>query len=272
METSINSIHDLEIMAAKDIKEAAGLLTPSEARFLVDLYYVIQEYRKSTGNQIRSLGEAEPGELIRGVFGSMEKVENRIKKGLDYYTDAHPMGEWCKAIVGIGPVISAGLLAHIDLTKCKTAGSIWRFAGLDPTSKWAKGQKRPWNASLKRLCWIIGESFVKVSGNPKSLYGRLYLQRKALEIQHNDAGDYQGQAAAKLRDFKIDKKTEAYKHYSDGKLPPAHIHERAKRWAVKLFLSHYFEEGCRKVLGKEPPIVYSIEMLGHLHYIEAENK
>lgn len=284
---------DLEFLAAKDLREAAQKLTQAEARYVVDLYYQIQEFRKATANQIRSLGQDEPGALIGSIFTSMEKVENRIKKGLDYYTDTQPLGQWAKSITGIGPVITAGLLAHIDFKpwRCKQAtdrctekephdgcgreelravGSIWRFAGLDPTSTWNKGEKRPHNASLKRLCWIIGESFVKVSGNAKSQYGKMYLQRKALEQQRNERGDLSEQAKAKLEKFRIGKTTEAFKHYSSGKLPPAHIHERAKRWVVKLFLAHYFEEGCRVVLKHEPPEPYSIKMLGHVHYISAE--
>ena len=102
-----------------------------------------------------------------------------------------------------------------------------------PTQEWLPKAKRPWNAALKTLCWKIGESFVKVSGNPGDFYGKLYAQRKLIEEQRNAAGAFAGQAAAKLKKFKIDKTTIAYQHYAAGKLPPAHIHARAKRWAVK---------------------------------------
>jgi hypothetical protein len=44
------------------------------------------------------------------------------------------------------------LLARIDIVKAPTAGHIWRYAGLDPTVRWNKGEKRPWNAGLKVLC------------------------------------------------------------------------------------------------------------------------
>ncbi len=270
LETESVTALDIEMLVAKDLKAAALKLTVGQARYFVDLYYQIQKFRMATKNEIRSLGPDEPGELITSVFGSLERIENRIKKGLDYYTDDQPLGVWAKSIVGIGPVITAGLLANIDLNKCRTVGSIWRFAGLDPSSKWNKGEKRPWNASLKRLCWLIGESFVKVSGNPKSLYGKLYVERKAIEQAKNEQGLFAGQAATKLATVKIGKDTEAYKHYAQGKLPPAHIHERAKRWAVKVFLCHYFETGCRLVLGKEPPLIYSIALLNHVHHIEPE--
>lgn len=262
---------DIEFLVAKDLKEAANKLTVNEARYLVDLYYQIQDFRKATANQIRSMEDKEPTALIGGIFESMERVEKRIQKGLDYYSDTVPLGKWAKDVVGIGPVIASGLLAHISIEKAHSAASIWRFAGLDPTSVWNKGEKRPHNAKLKTLCWKIGESFVKVSGNPKSLYGNLYLQRKALEQQHNDGGLFVEQAKAKLEKFKIGKDTDAYKSYVIGKLPPAHIHARAKRWVVKIFLCHYFEAGCRLVLKKEPPTIYSIAMLQHVHKIEAEN-
>ena len=40
------------------------------------------------------------------------------------------------SIRGIGEVISAGLLAHLDVTKARHASGYWRFAGLDPTNDW----------------------------------------------------------------------------------------------------------------------------------------
>lgn len=613
-----------------DLKNAAKLLSHEEARYLVDLYYQMQEFRKGAGNEIGALkrGNEPQSAILNWVFGEAEVIENEIKRALDKYTDTQPMGIWSKSIVGVGPVIAAGLLANIDLTKCKTAGSIWRFAGLDPSVTWGKGQKRPWNARLKTLCclpetrittkrghipiaeinlsdevlthkgrwrkvtqvftnyhtgliyglraansgnatawltgghpvmasavstwrsgrtfkpnektrrefdwlpiesiqprykllrpiveekitavpkllfegvgddgrvaavgrwsgvaaprarsipqeisldpvmmrliglylseghvtgnyigwsfhenevelqsfvtntvreyfgieaffnknqknkciqvmigckpmadsfaaafgkgsldmsfpmewlslpdellrplwqgimdgdgdhvgklaarrissgnqnlarqivdlgrrlgisvaihsektgkafrmmvnarrdaevsaralltteyqgqvwnievdedhsyvaegfavhncWKTGESFVKVSGNPKSLYGKLYLERKAIETANNEALKYKPQADKILATKAIGKTTEAYKAYSVGKLPPAQIHERAKRWAVKIFLAHYWEHGCRTVLKREPPLLYAHAMLGHVHYIPAEGE
>src|SRR5262245_19718103 len=107
-------IDDIGTWAAKDIKIAAQKIEgAAEARYLVDLYYQIQEFRKATANQIRSLGKNEPGELIGGVFGTMKSVEDKIKVGLGAYTDTQPLGQWVKQTRGIGPVIAAGLLAHI---------------------------------------------------------------------------------------------------------------------------------------------------------------
>ena len=254
-----------------DLKRAARLMSHAEARYLVDLYYQVQHFRIVSESQIRSM-ETEPHQLLNWVFDSMGKVESHIKKALDIWSDQHAMGLWAKAIRGIGPVLSSGLLAHIDITKTKTAGGLWRFAGLDPTSHWKKKTKRPWNAALKVVCWKIGESFVMQSGKEDSLYAELWKKRKIVENEGNDRGDFAEQAKAALEAKNYNKKTDAFNWYNQGKLPPAHIHARAKRWAVKIFLCHWWEEAYRQKYKKEPPEIYSIVMLGHAHKIQPEKR
>lgn len=250
----------------KDTKEAMATLTPREARYFVDTFYQMQDQRKRSLSQVRSM-KTEPHEAIEWLGAQSTKLENRIKLMLAYYADRQHMGIWAQKVVGMGPVLSAGLLAHINIEKAPTVGHIWRFAGLDPTLRWEKGKKRPWNASLKVLCWKIGESFVKVCNKPGAFYGQVYTERKELEVARNEGGEFADQAADKLKRFKIDKKTDAYKSYSKGELPPAHIHARAKRYAVKLFLSHWHEAAYIEYFGKEPPLPYPIAHLGHTHKI-----
>lgn len=131
--------------------------------------------------------------------------------------------------------------------------------------------RRPWNARLKTLCWKCGESFVKVSGKPDAYYGRIYVQRKEYETGRNENGDYADQAEKILREKKIGKDTEAYGHYSEGRLPLAQIHARAKRYAVKLFLSHYHHVAYLDRFGKEPPKPYAIAHLDHVNFIRPED-
>ena len=148
---------------SKDIAAASITLTDVEARFLVDAYYAMQEGRKRATNQSRAM-EGEPHSVINWLALQNDTLENQVKRALDKYTEAHAIGRWMKSIYGIGPVIAAGLMAHIDIKKATTAGHIWRYAGLDPTVEWKKKTKRPWNAELKTLCWKIGQSFMKFSG------------------------------------------------------------------------------------------------------------
>ena len=250
----------------KDLKAAAAQMSDDEARFLVDYYYIAQEDRKRSTNQVRALDESkEPNAVIDWLAAQSEALEEQIKKALDVYTKNHIMGSWMRQIVGIGPVISAGLLAHIDIEKAPTVGHIWRYAGLDPTSKWEKGQKRPWNAGLKTLCWKAGQSFMKFSGRDDCYYGHVYRERKNFEIARNERGDNK-ELAEQLKE-KVGKTTEAYKHFSNGLLPPGQIDARARRYAVKLFLSHLHGAWYETHFGTKPPLPYPIAHMGHVHFI-----
>lgn len=252
----------------RDIAVAAKQLSDSEARFLVDAYYMMQDDRKRAHNQLRALDEAkEPNLVLYWLANQSETLENQIKRALDQYTGGHLMGQWMRDIKGIGPVLSAGLLAHIDISRAPTVGHIWRYAGLDPTQKWEKGQKRPWNAQLKVLCWKIGQSFMKLSNDEECFYGRIYRERKAYEIARNDSGA--NAEIAKLGAERVGKTTDAYKHYTSGKLPPAQIDARARRYAVKLFLAHLHGEWFEKHHGRPAPLPYPIAHLNHAHVIPA---
>lgn len=281
----------------KDIKNAAKVLSDTEARFLVDAYYIMQENRIRTGNQVRSMGESdEPNEVLQWFFTQNQNLEGEVKKALAAYVGSHPIGQWMQAQLGIGPVIAAGFLADLDVNpwRCKkplgkaekpcseahphsdylcgrerimTAGAFWSFCGMNPDAKWEKGKKRPWNAGLKRLCYLLGESFVKVHNNPKSIYGRLYAEKKAYYEKKNENGDYAELAAKTLEEKNYDKSTDAYAAYISGKLPKAQIHMRAKRFAVKIYLSHLHHVWYQHVFGEAPPKPFAISILGHAHHI-----
>jgi len=258
----------------KDVKAATATLSVKESRFMVELYYQMQDERIRQAGQVRSLvASGEPHETISWVLAQSETLERNVRGMLDAYTqhEATGMGRWARSIVGIGPVIAAGLVANIDITKAPTCGHIWRFAGLDPTQEWRKGEKRPWNASLKTLVWKLGQSFMKTQNNPNDVYGKVYVTRKAREQEKNLAGDFAAQAEAKLAKVKIGKDTDAYKAYSTGKLPPAHIDARARRYAVKLLLAHFHEVAYTRHFGKAPPLPYAISQGGHAHKIDPPN-
>ncbi len=235
---------------------------------MVDAYYAMQENRIHAANQVRALTESgEPADVLAWLMEQNAALEKDVAKALDAYSGAHPVGKWMRSVKGIGPVIAAGLLAHIDITKAPTVGHIWSFAGLDPTKVWKKGEKRPWNARLKVLCWKIGESFVKVSGIEDAFYGKVYAERKAQEVAKSAAGEFADQAAASLAAKKFGKDTDAFKAYEKGELPNARLHLRAERYAVKLFLAH-LHQVWREIEGLPVVAPYPIAILGHAHKIE----
>lgn len=252
----------------RDVIKATKTLTSNEVRYIVDAYYQRQEDRKAADNQIgsivRSTDTGGTHEMLDWISAQMGTMESQIERAMDSYSMSHPVGPWLRSIYGIGPVIAAGLLAHIDIEKCPTVGHIWRFAGLDPTVKWDKGTKRPWNAQLKTLTWKIGQSFMKFSARAECYYGAVYRERKAYELQRNEAGGNSEAAAAILEK----RPTHAQRAiYAQGKLPPAQIDARARRYAVKLFLSHLHAVWYEAHFGRKPPLPYPVAHLGHAHIV-----
>jgi LAGLIDADG-like domain/Transposase IS116/IS110/IS902 family len=133
-------------------REGAQLST-QQARWFVDTYYQIQDFRIQSAAQLRTASkEEDPLEATAWVLGQFEILEKELQSVLGKWAAGKVEGRWAQSITGIGPVLSAGLCAHIDITQAPTVGHIWRFAGLDPTVKWNKNEKRPWNARLKVLC------------------------------------------------------------------------------------------------------------------------
>jgi len=264
MVTTLEPVARLE----RDIKKAASTLGRDEARFLVDTYYSLQDFRIQSANQVRSIVQAENKEEPHATllfFGEQfATMEKQVQSSLDTYSNAQPLGKWAREHVGVGPVIAAGLLAHIDIEKAASASAIWRYAGLAPGQKKVKGVKRDWNASLKVLAWKLGDSFVKQSGREGCYYGHLYRERKEFEVERDVAG-YNAETARKTLEEKNiqDKATKAT--YESGHLPDGRLDMRARRFAVKRFLAHYFEAAWWLHYGTEPPNPYVQEHLGHVH-------
>jgi hypothetical protein len=279
---------------SKDILAAVENMGVDEARFVVDAYYAMQDNRIAAAGQVRSLTKSgEPNAIMQYLESQDQLLEDQIKRALGRFAENNPVGKRLLEVVGIGDVLAAGFLAHLDVTKTKSAGGFWRYAGLDPTQKWLKGQKRPWNAQLKVLCYKTGESFVKTQNLEKSVYGKIFAERKQLEWRNNLAGQYSEQATGILAEKNFGADTDARKWLSgqyvsatlgespivgvkpdatNGEvgipmLPPAHIHARARRYAVKMFLSHLFEVMWKEHYGTEPPIPFIMHFPPHSHYI-----
>lgn len=264
----------IQYKLSKDLRKASADLLDDEARYLVDTYYQMQGERIRSDNQIAALvrdDSKKPHETLHFFAESYRSLENDIKACLEEYVKNREIGKWLLSICGIGPVLAAGLIAHIDINRVQTAGQIHAFAGLDPSRKWKKGQKRPHNAKLKVICWKIGQSFLKTSNRPGDVYGKIYRLRKEYEEKKNEALEYKKQAEMILKTVKIKKDTEAYKWYSQGKLPPGHINARAMRYAVKIFISHFFAVWYELTHKVKPPKPYAISILGHAHEVPIPN-
>jgi hypothetical protein len=330
----------------RDLKEAGIALQPREVRYLVDYYYAMQHLRATACNQVRALeASGEPCTLIKWLAGQDMRQEHQVKTMLDIWTDGQPVGRWLKSQRGVGPVISAGLMAYIDIERASTVGDIWRHAGLDPTQRWLgkkdgavvlarvigemereghgkkRGQdgdaywkevvrracphaglnpatvlrfaetdkdgkqrklsrenvaaalaRRPYHDGFKTLCWKAGDCFVKLHNRPDCFYGKVYEQRKELEMERNAAGRFAETAQRTLAEKDWSRDTATKRVYEEGRLPDGRIDLRARRYAVKLFLSHLHEVMFWERFKTPTPAPYVIGILGHIDYIPPPNE
>ncbi|SRR6266487_1411317 len=257
----------------KDLKAAITTLTPAEVRYLVDTYYTFQENRKVADNQIRALSTSgEPHRVIDWLSNNCTYLERQVKAALLAYAESKLMGTWSMSNFGVGPIITAGFLAHFDITKAPTYGHYWSYAGLttgfNMPVQWKKGEKRPWNASLKRLAWILSDCFVKFSGNEKCFYGQQYLEYKQKLVEKNERREFAAACEDGVKRMRRPD-SKALACYKDGKLPPAHVENRARRWVSKLFIAHYWTEEYRQTYHKNPSEIYPVTHLGHAHVINS---
>ena len=305
-----------------------GIPTRSEIKMVVNLFYQMQDIRKALREEIRSIEGSDKTTkkantiILDYCLKNVTIIEAACKEVLQIVAESSEEGRWLLQIVGIGPILTAGLVANFDVTDKQYASQFISYAGLNdnnrpfigkvgaeaimkevcnhrgaPTDdevalfsaktqwsmsylrengwdekkqKWDKTKlvkaaaKIPYNKGLKTLVWKVGQSFMWCQNKPHSLYGSLYAERKAIEVGKNEAGLFAEQAANILATKNISKDTIAYKYYTQGKLPPAHIAARTARWVEKIFISHLFEEMYRVKYNKVPPRYYTLEHLeGH---------
>jgi hypothetical protein len=258
--------------ASKEQVLSAGNLTEAEVRFIVTNYYDAQDARKRGDMQLRHLGDKDdpttpgPAKLLSWWTDRQADIEKDILKMLKAFADSRPVGQWMMAQHGIGPVIAAGLLAHIDIEKAPTVGHIWRFAGLDPTCTWKKGEKRPFNAQLKQICWHAGQCFKRQWTHADCFYGHLYGEKKKMIVERNEAGHY----AERAKVF-VTRSADVRKTLADGKLPANNLDAQATRFATKIFLSHMHAVMYWTRYHKAPPKPFAISILGHVHEIAIPN-
>lgn len=325
-----------DLIQKVDLSDLANRITKDEVSSLVSTYYTIQDQRIRTGNQLsRFQAQDKPAEAIEQMFSFFESMEERIKNLMEIWvtrTD-NPVANWLYSICGIGPVLTAGWIANIDITRCRSSGAIMRYIGMEPTVKWhtdadkirivindvldKQSKKKidydvivevcstighslpltenfltnvkkyedyskvkrddlisaiklcPFNQDMRKLAWKTWQSFMKVQNSSKDTYGKLIAQRKAWENEKNERLEYKELAEEGAK--RVGSSTDAFKYYSEGKLPPAHILMRSGRFCIKIFVSHLHAMLYWHHYNALPPRPYAMAILNHKSYIKIPN-
>ena len=266
-------IGGLQGLSSKDLQWRMMSLSQEQFRIAVDYYDQVQHQRIAVENQCRAAIQGyDDSQMLKtgtAFCSALKKREEQVAKILKKYVECHPVGQWAMSNLGVGPISIAYFLAYIDIAKAPTAGHIWSYAGYNPDADGPqKGKKRSHNAAMKTACFNLGESMIKTKGYPDAFYGPFYDQRKVYEAAKNEAGDYADQAAAILK-RKPDHAQAAT--YAQGKLPLGHIHSRARRWMVKIFLAHLHHVWYVEEFGELPPKPYVLTLPDHVHEIAIPN-
>ncbi len=192
-------------------------------------------------------------EPLRKAFAATEREE---VKQIEKLVKQHPAYGVLSGIVGLGPVLIGRLIAIVqDVGRFDTVSKLWKYVGMDvrdgKAPKRKRGEKSTWSPAGRRLCYNIGDSFIK----SRSPYREFYDLKKAL---------YRKRHPEKIDSGRKSKDGKVIYDYTDG-----HVHAMARRYMVKLFLSHAWEL-WRQVEGLPVRAPYAMEYLGHTGQITPE--
>jgi hypothetical protein len=192
------------------------------------------------------------------------ELENWLNYKLEEIIEIHPAHPWFSKVRGIGGINIGKVICLIEIEKCPTISSLWRYAIGAPiggvVEKRKKGEKLHYNQMLKTMCWRLGKSLIRANGK----YADFYRSEKTKIIVRFQEKGSRVIPSAKLPQVK-GKKVE-----KDGKIALGHVDQMAMRKMIKLFLSHLWLVWRRAVdLPISEP--YAFAHLGHDGYIAPED-
>ena len=223
-----------------------------EIRLLVSSYYEIQKLRIQNNNRMKMLerdyeiseSQAEDyhDTVIKALIKTEKDIEKRVRK---FVRSQHIYARWIGPHVkGVAEVLAGAMMSGIeDIGRFANVAKLWKYCGVGinddgSIQKRKRGEKINYSPFLKTACWKIGESFVKTGD--RGYYGSMYQKYKADELRKLTKQGYtvlpSDDVKKKIEEAQKKDKDATYeslKMFSQG-----HIHNRAKRKTVKLFLSH----------------------------------
>jgi len=277
--------------------------SPEYVTILARTFFAIQKQRimatSRIGAQVRQgrLTEREAGILIEHVDKQLREVEAGIKKDMAVALKNVPIyTQWFEKVKGIGPIISGGMIGEIaDISRFAHISNLWSWAGVGMhdgvADRLTKGKKVTWNPHMKVLCWKLGQSLVMTGGWFRDRYDEF----KREEIRNNVPWivlvdkkgmrglkfvDYAGRSEYldKIKDTNItDQNTKKIidecnrigETHVTVKRMDAHVDNRARRKAVKLFLA-LMTMKWREIEGLPVELPFSGQILGHAVITPAE--
>lgn len=157
-------------------------------------------------------------------------------------TKPDPVTDWLYTFKGIGNVTALMLISLLDVRRCRTVASLWKYCDLYPTP--ADGFRINHNSLLTTRLrhWLglyVGYNNANLAGTTHP-YSDIYKYRYDYEVERNELGYYQNLAAFMVK-HKADPANPYMPFYLQGKLSPQQVRHRALKWTLKIFLSHFYQ-------------------------------
>ena len=100
---------------------------------VVAAYELAQRNRIATAAHLRTV-QAEPelhaGEALDALYRIEARTEKWLAKEMARRVEDHPAWPWLDRVRGVGPTLSARLLARLRIERAPTPSSFWKFCGL----------------------------------------------------------------------------------------------------------------------------------------------
>ena len=293
-----------------------GFPLHSRTRTLVETYYDVQKLRIALAGRVFQLetqgdvslkeaNEDSDGKITSPYVEQLQHIEESIKKDIKQDLKGKPIyDEFLSKVHGMGPVLSAGIIAYIeDIGKFSTVSRLWAYAGLhvvpclkcencehdklnnvvpnkyeDNMSTYYKlstctkrvmpkrraGQKANWNTKFGTHLWKCTDQF-NFQKEEKSWYKKYVSDlKRSYGFTKNEDGWH---LSDEKRDEWISKGVGVT--VTGKTVPMGHLNNRALRKTRKLFLSHVWAK-WRELEGLEISKPWIIEHGGHSDYISPD--
>jgi len=224
-----------------DLQDVSSNLNEDTIFTLADVYWELRVQR-------RLIQKASDTNLVidKNVFQYFEKnflkMENAFKKAIKSYCQDFEVGRWALNQYGVGPLSVVRLLRYIDIEKARSHEQLWAYAGLAPKS----GPNQTYNGSLKETCVDLGRSFIRHSDKEQCFYGQLFNKELERRTELNESGAY----ADLIKEELVVAGMRVTKDQPE-KLTVDRLRAQAQRYAVKIFLVHWYTLDHRSVYGYE---------------------
>jgi hypothetical protein len=229
-----------------EFDEGSGAPPLRLALLLSRQYQSMQRERVALQASLRTRPIENP--RAQGILNMMAALEDEIVRFMDDEAKGEPIYPWLSSIKGVGPRIGGMLIGLIDIERCPTVSSLWRFAGqavIDgKAERRTRGEKLHYCAALKKTCYLLSRGLIMARNET---YEPIY--RAAKERYQRDRSEWLFDEKGKER--------------KGGKL---HVDLAAKRVMVKIFLQHLWLT-WRELEGLPVSLPYAHAHAGHVDLI-----